>query len=109
MAPRNIGVSPSEVVWENINVGWFERQIRVVLTTGCFALMTMFWSIPNAFVGTLSQLDYLATFIPFLEVIHYLPDFIVGTITGLLPPLLLSLLLELVPAILRCGSRCLMV
>jgi len=106
MAPRNIGVSPAEVVWENLNAGWFERQIRVVLTTAVFAFMTMFWSIPNALVGTLSQLEYLATYLPFLEIIQHLPDFIVGAITGLLPPLLLSLLLELVPTILKCSSQC---
>ena len=105
MAPRYVGVSPSEVVWENLGAGWWERKARVLGTTAFFAMMTLFWSVPNALVGTLSQLDYLSEKIPFLQIINRLPSFIVGAITGLLPPLLLSLLLEWVPAILGC-MRC---
>jgi hypothetical protein len=101
MAPRAIGVSPGEVVWENINTGFWGRKIRILVTTAIFAFMTLFWSIPNAIIGTISQLDYLAEKIHFLRFILDLPGFVVGAITGLLPPLLLSLLLDWVPTILQ--------
>ncbi|KAA8904862.1 hypothetical protein FN846DRAFT_907594 [Sphaerosporella brunnea] len=101
MAPREIGVSPGEVVWENLNVGFWERNVRTLAATAIFAFMTLFWSIPNAFVGTISQLSYLAEKLPFLHFIYDLPGFVVGAITGLLPPLLLSWLLDFVPTILQ--------
>jgi hypothetical protein len=104
MAPRYIGVSPQEVIWANLNVGFWERQIKVVAVTAVIALMTLFWSIPNALVGTISQLDYLSEKIPFLTWINSLPKIIVGAISGLLPPLLLSLLLDFVPKILTCNT-----
>jgi len=102
MAPRYIGVSPQEVIWTNLNVGFWERQIKVVAVTAAIAVMTLFWSVPNALVGTISQLDYLSQKVPFLKWINSLPKIIVGAIAGLLPPLMLSLLLDLVPKILTC-------
>jgi hypothetical protein len=63
--------------------------------------MVVFWSLPAAFLGTISQIKYLTHLIPFLGWINKLPSIVLGLILGLLPAVALSLLMSLVPIIIR--------
>lgn len=104
MSQRYIGVRPYEIIWFSLRMRWWERIVRRFGIMTATALMTVFWSIPCAFVGMTSNISYLAESIPFLSWIELLPATILGFLTGLLPAFALSLLMAIVPGILR-GKR----
>lgn len=101
MHPRFIGVRPYEVVWSSLRMTWWGRIVRRFLIQGFIFVMILFWAIPCALVGIISNINFLAKKVSFLSWILLLPTPILGLITGLLPALALSLLMAIVPAILR--------
>lgn len=101
MAPRFIGISPQEVVWSALNLSWWQRIIRRFAAQGFLAAMVIFWSFPAAIVGTISNVQSLASLVPFLGFITKLPNIILGAIEGLLPSAALAALMSLVPIICR--------
>ena len=105
MAPRFTGITPGEVIWKNLRIKWWERVLRVVATTSFVVALIVFWSIPVAIVGAISNINYLIKILPFLAFIEKVPQVILGVITGLLPSVLLSVLMSLLPIILRRKSR----
>lgn len=102
MAPRYIGLDPTQVIWANLRIKWWERIIRQSATTAFVCAMIIFWAIPTAFVGAISNINFLIQTLPFLSFINNCPNVIKGLITGLLPVVLMSILIALVPIILRC-------
>jgi hypothetical protein len=101
MAPDIVGVRPQEVVWSSLRLHWWERIIRRFAIQAFIAVMVVFWSLPAALIGTISQVKFLTKSIPFLGWINKLPSLILGLISGLLPAVALSLLMSLVPIIMR--------
>jgi hypothetical protein len=59
MNPRAISVTPEEVVWKNLRVKKTERRGRKIATTTFITLMIIFWAIPVAIVGAISNINYL--------------------------------------------------
>lgn len=55
-----------------------------------------------AFVGVVSQINYLTEQFSWLEWINKIPDVILGVVTGLLPVIMLAVLMALVPIVCRC-------
>ncbi len=102
MTPRFTGISPDDVVWSALNLSWWQRIVRRFVVQGAIAAMIIFWSIPSAIVGAISNISYLTSAIPPLKFIDKLPDVIKGVIAGLLPAGALVLLMSLVPIICRC-------
>jgi hypothetical protein len=100
MSPKFIGVRPFEIIWSSLRIKWWELIIRRFSIQASIAAMVIFWSIPCAIVGIISNVNSL-TNIPFLSWIHQLPNLILGVITGLLPALALSFLMAIVPALMR--------
>ncbi|PLB52172.1 DUF221 domain protein [Aspergillus steynii IBT 23096] len=105
MTPRYTGISPREVVWSALNLSWWQRIVRKFLVKGGIAALVVFWSIPSALVGTVSNITYLTGMFPFLGFIDKLPGTIKGVIAGLLPSAALVLLMSLVPIICRFCAR----
>ncbi|CRG92396.1 putative protein RSN1 [Talaromyces islandicus] len=105
MTPRYTGISPQEVIWSALNLSWWQRIVRKFLVQGGIAAMIIFWSVPAAIVGTISNITYLASTVPFLGWLEDLPGFIKGIISGLLPSAALVLLMSLVPPICRLCAR----
>lgn len=101
MTPRYTGIAPREVIWSSLNLSWWQRIIRMFMVQGGIAALVIFWSIPAAVVGTISNVTYLANLLPFLGWLTELPGWIEGIITGLLPSAALVLLMSLVPPICR--------
>lgn len=101
MAPRVVGLSPEEVIWSNLGITWRTRTIRNILSIAFVVAMIIFWSIPVAFVGSISQISYLTQVAPFLDFINSCPQVILGVITNLLPVIMLSILMSLVPVVMR--------
>lgn len=61
MDPRAIAVTPDEVVWNNIRIKKMERRLRIIGTSIFLTLMILFWSIPVAVVGAISNINYLTS------------------------------------------------
>lgn len=99
MAPRTIGISPSDVIWENMNIRSFERMIRRFLSISATSAIIIFWAAPVIFVQAVANLDTLSKAIPFLSGIQNLGPTAVGIIQGILPAVALSILISLVPVI----------
>ncbi|QSZ31910.1 hypothetical protein DSL72_001479 [Monilinia vaccinii-corymbosi] len=98
--PRAIAVTPNEIIWENLGISRTQRILRVIATATFLTAMIIFWAIPIAVVGSISNINYL-TAVPFLSFINRISPVIVGIVTGLLPSVALSLLMALVPVVCR--------
>src|SRR5438552_6556121 len=90
---RTLGPQPSEIIWSNVGISYPERMGRFVATTGFVIVMIIFWAIPVAFVGTISNINYLTNRVHFLKFIQSIPPVILGVITGLLPSIMLAVLM----------------
>ena len=101
MAPRVVGLSPEEIVWPNLGITWRTLTIRRYISLAFVTALIIFWSIPVAFVGSISQISYLTEIAPFLSFINKCPKVLLGVITNLLPVIMLSILMSLVPVIMR--------
>ena len=108
MSPRFIGISPEEVIWKNLNMNWAKRIIMNIATSAFVIALIIFWAIPVAFVGALSNISSLSKgtppnppLLPWLSFINKIPPTILGLVQGLLPSVLLAVLMALLPIILR--------
>lgn len=59
MNPRGIDATPEEIVWENLKIKAPMRRIRKIAAQTFITLMIIFWSIPVAIVGAISNINYL--------------------------------------------------
>ncbi|EPE09810.1 hypothetical protein F503_07586 [Ophiostoma piceae UAMH 11346] len=105
MSPRFIGVRPQDVIWSSLRMRWWERIMRRFLIMGAIAVGVVFWSVPAALVGVVSNISFLTSKVFFLKWIASLPSAITGVIEGLLPAVALSLLMAAVPSMLRGCAR----
>ncbi|GAB1198507.1 hypothetical protein APSETT444_007830 [Aspergillus pseudonomiae] len=105
MAPRYIGLEPTQVIWSNLRIRWWERVIRYFATIAFVVALIVFWAIPTAVVGSISNITFLTEKVPFLRFINDVPSWIRGVITGLLPTILQSVLMALLPIILRLMAK----
>jgi hypothetical protein len=102
LVARQFGILPEEVIWKNLKMSAPNRAVRLGLATAAIYALILFWSIPVALVGIISNVNYLTTNVPFLGWINSIPKVILGVVTGLLPTILLAVLMALVPIICRC-------
>lgn len=105
MTPRFIGINPEEVIWKNLKINWASRVVRNILTMALVAVVIIFWSIPVAFVGAVSNISSLISVAPWLAWIEKIPSFLLGVIQGLLPAILLAVLMALLPIFLRLMAK----
>ncbi|KAI1758457.1 hypothetical protein F4782DRAFT_478172 [Xylaria castorea] len=101
LTPRYTGVKPNEIIWENLTLPPVRRVSQEGIANTIIILTIVFWSIPSGLVGTLSNISYLAENFEWLSFLNNLPDSVIGLLSGLLPPLLTSLLSKDVPLIFR--------
>lgn len=97
LQPKYIGVQPKEVIWQNLNLDPSLRITYSYIAIGVAIVTIVLWSIPVGIIGTISNINYLTDKVHFLRFINKLPDPILGLITGLIPPLLLSTVVSYVP------------
>ncbi|KAH7030857.1 uncharacterized protein B0I36DRAFT_362663 [Microdochium trichocladiopsis] len=105
MSPKYIGVTPGEVVWSALKVSWWQRVIRRFAVIAFITVLIIFWAIPVAVVGSISNIPFLIEKLPWLSFINKLPGFLLGVITGLLPSVALAILMSLVPIIMRLCAK----
>ncbi|KAK4192413.1 hypothetical protein QBC35DRAFT_483687 [Podospora australis] len=104
MSKRLVGIRPGEVVWKSLTIPWWQLVLRRYAVIAFITAMIMFWAIPVAFVGLVSNVSYLAK-ISFLTWINDIPSVILGVVTGLLPSVLLAVLMSLVPVVMRLCAK----
>ena len=105
MAPRFTGMTPSEVIWSNLKIRWWERGVRYLVTNAACVVLVIFWSVPVAFIGAISNVNSIVDLVPALGFILDIPKVVLGVVTGLLPVVLLALLMALLPIFLRLMAR----
>ncbi|RDL37974.1 DUF221-domain-containing protein [Venustampulla echinocandica] len=105
MRPRAIGERPDEIIWKNLGLSRKQRWLRRFGTNTFLTLMIIFWAIPVAVVGAISNINYLTNKVPFLGFINHIPPVVLGVVTGLLPSVALSILMSLVPVFCRFAAK----
>lgn len=102
MAPREIEISPKDVIWDNMAINWWQEWARAGIVTVVVVGMLILWAIPVAFTATLGQLDSLVKRFEWLSFLESDPKVkqVAQVVVGVLPAIFLSLLLVLVPLIL---------
>lgn len=108
MTPRYLEVSPGDVLWNNMQMHWWERYIWIAVVWAIVIAASIFFAIPTAFIGTLSHITDLVALAPWLGFLNTNKPgakFWSGLITGVLPPALLGLLLLLVPILMKLAAR----
>ncbi|KAJ4301600.1 hypothetical protein N0V90_003693 [Kalmusia sp. IMI 367209] len=102
---RQTGILPGEIIWKNLKMNAWDRSLRRAIAFAFIFAMILFWSIPVALVGIISNVNYLTEHVPFLRWINDIPSVILGVVTGLLPTVLLAVLMALVPIICRLVAK----
>jgi len=103
--PRQFGVEPEDIFWPNMQIFWWERITRRAVGASIITVLVIFWAIPSALVGMISNLTYLTNKITFLRFIYQLPSSLIGVITSLLPTIMMTLLMLILPMIIRLMAK----
>lgn len=93
---------PRQIIWTNLTIKFFQRQIRQYIIYIIVALTIFFYMIPITFVSAFTTLENLKKYLPFLKPIvniaaiktvleAYLPQIALIVFLALLPKLLLFL------------------
>jgi len=105
MTAKEVGMAPDTVLWKNLGRSWWEVKIKSALGIAFMSFLCLFWTIPVAFIGILTNVNYLTNEVPFLSFINAIPSQILGVVTGLLPVVLLAVLMKLVPILAAMIAR----
>lgn len=107
MAPRMVEISPNDVIWDNMAIKWWDEWARTAFVFVFVCLMIALWATPVAWTASLTQLDAVVkktTWLKFLVENETLAK-VVKAISGVLPAVVLSILLALVPIVLDFLAR----
>lgn len=102
---KQIGCEPEDIFWPNMRLFWWEALGRKAGAVALVVFVIIIWAIPVAFVGLISNLTYLTNKIPGLKFIYNLPEVLLGLITSLLPTVLLSILMMMLPIFIRTMAK----
>ncbi|CAJ2509331.1 Uu.00g143570.m01.CDS01 [Anthostomella pinea] len=103
--PRYIDVQPDEIIWKNLKESYLTRKIKLTVAAILVTLTILFWTPITAFVGALTNINYLTQQVPFLSFITKIPSVILGVVTGLLPTIILSVCVILFPILCRLLAK----
>ncbi|KAI8871220.1 DUF221-domain-containing protein, partial [Ramicandelaber brevisporus] len=104
MAQRHLEIEPSDIIWGNLNLNPYERYIRIAISLGISIALVIFWSIPVTFVSSISSVAALQK-IEIFSWIAKLPQWLLGVIQGLIPPVFMAILMMVLPIVLRILLR----
>ncbi|WVQ78133.1 hypothetical protein IAT38_000214 [Cryptococcus sp. DSM 104549] len=104
MNARYTEQSPQNVIWRNLSMNQYEKNVRTALSWAATIGLIILWATPVAFIGVLSNVTTLTEKFSWLAWINgdsFGKKILQGVISGVLPPVLLALLMELLPKVLR--------
>merc|ERR1711939_675358 len=105
LTPRDTGMPPEQVLWNNVNQPWWSRKLWSAFGTALSTSLCIFWTIPVAFAGIITNINFIIDKVPFLAWIADIPPQILGIVTGLIPVVLVAVMMALVPIILALIAR----
>ena len=105
MAPRFTGMLPEDVIWSNLDIPWWFRVIRGFLAIAAVTAVVIFWTIPVAAIGAISNITTLEDRWVWLSFLKKLPNVLSGVVDSLLPTILLAVLMALLPIFLRYMAK----
>jgi hypothetical protein len=73
LTPNSIGIRPDEVIWSNLAIPWWQLFIRQYAIFAFIGFLTIFWAIPVAAVGFVSQISLIQS-LPGLTWIASIPS-----------------------------------
>ncbi|KAG8716258.1 hypothetical protein FRC09_015937 [Ceratobasidium sp. 395] len=91
MTEKYTEVAPADVIWGNLGINPYEARIRWVISYAATAALIIFWTIPVASVGIVSNVSQLCVRYRWLHWLCALPRVVVGIISGVLPPVGLAI------------------
>lgn len=105
MTPAFTGFEPADIDWGNMRIFWWEKIVRRAIALAAIVALIIFWAIPVAFVGVISNIDNLTAKLPWLDFINNLPSWLLGVVTGLLPTIMLAILMAVLPMFIRAMAK----
>ncbi|OAA40686.1 DUF221 domain-containing protein [Metarhizium rileyi] len=106
MSSRFLGIRPDEIIWSCLRMPWWELIIRRFAILTLVTAAIIFWAIPSAAIGTISNIQELTKNFKVLSFLNKLPAVILSFIQGFMPAIVLSLWMAAVPWLLRfCGAQ----
>ncbi|KAF2716493.1 DUF221-domain-containing protein [Polychaeton citri CBS 116435] len=98
---RFLSIQPKEVLWKNLTMPAEQRLSKAFIALVFVIVFIIFFSIPVGIIGTISNVEYLAQNFKWLSWINNLPPWILGLLTGFVPPFLVSWFTSYVPKLFR--------
>lgn len=98
---RYSGLAPDDIIWPNLSLTSNKRRIKKVIASTILTLTIIFWCIPVAVVGAISNINFITEKLTFLKFINNMPSKLMGIITSLLPVVALAVLMSLVPPFIK--------
>lgn len=98
---RYLAVLPKEALWKQLALPVSVRLSKASLALAFVIVFTIFFSIPIGLIGTWSNAKQLADQVQWLSWLNNLPPWVLGLLTGLVPPFLTSWFVSYVPKLFR--------
>lgn len=105
MSPRYIGITPDDVCWSSLSIPWWQKVVRRYAVLAFITAMIIFWAVPVAVVGVISNISALQERFTWLSWLGSIPSVIYGVIQSLLPSVALAILMSLVPVVMRLCAK----
>lgn len=105
MSPRYIGITPNDVCWSSLAIPWWQKVVRGYAVLAFITVLIIFWAVPVGVVGVISNIRSLQKQFTWLSWLGSIPSVIYGVIQSLLPSVALSILMSLVPVIMRLCAK----
>ncbi|RFU72632.1 hypothetical protein TARUN_9626 [Trichoderma arundinaceum] len=107
VVPTLCEVSPGEIIWGNMALGWWQELARTAAVVLVLVVMIVLWAIPVAWSAALGQLSNLIEAQGWLSFLRRsaLAEYVAKALAGILPAVVLELLLFVVPLILKGLAR----
>jgi hypothetical protein len=105
MSPRFTGMHPTDIIWFNLRMRGWEQYMRFAASLVFVVGLIAFWAVPVAAVRAISNAAILSKNGGWLEWLKNANPHLRALITGVLPSLLLTILMDLVPIVLRFVAK----
>ncbi|KAJ3043131.1 hypothetical protein HDV00_005746 [Rhizophlyctis rosea] len=105
MADKVAGVDADDVIWDNLGLGYFQRQGRRMVALVLVVALVVFWGALTTFLSSIATLDNLVAILPFLDPITKWSPPATGIVQGVLPQVVIAVAFALIPVLLRLISK----
>ncbi|OAV98725.1 hypothetical protein PTTG_09825 [Puccinia triticina 1-1 BBBD Race 1] len=100
-----LDVAAEDVIWSNLSMDPLQQRIRALISWAITIALIVFWALPVAFVGLISNVSSLCAKVFWMAWLCKLPPPVPGIIQGVLPPVMLAVLFILLPIFLRLLAK----